>query len=260
MRRIRFIVLGLLAVPLAVGGFLSGRRLLTRVLAAEAVKCNPFTIQYEDYFVQDGKKIAMSVATIYQASNGDRDTASQMYNRDGSPSVLGRKINIEDGPEATVVDSIKSKSTYPIVANELARKHALQRSVPPPNCVYGSDTLDGVDTILGRTADRFVKVSTDNLQRRTGWRFPDFRCMELQITRGKRLNSTDPWTLWSGTDLLNVTEGEPDPSLFVIPSDYAEMKPSDLKRAYWTSRGITIKQCLGCFADELQSDAVYAKK
>jgi hypothetical protein len=85
-------------------------------------------------------------------------------------------------------------------------------------------TLVGYEVILGYRAVHLSYNGTDE------WFAPDLGCEEMKAA----LNVTGPdgKKIHAERQVLEVTTGEPDPSLFTVPADYREMSPAEADQAY----------------------------
>jgi hypothetical protein len=134
-----------------------------------------------------------------------------------------RKIQRIDGTEVSAVDPLKLVSTVHTVDTGLLKKRALDAQagclVQGRNeAVLGKVQVMGYDTVV-------VQTNTPRTVRITMWKAPAFGCFPLRVLNEHFEN--DAFIQVSEYKPVRVQAGEPAGSLFEIPTDYLETKPSD---------------------------------
>jgi hypothetical protein len=126
------------------------------------------------------------------------------------PPTLAELLAMDPGP------AIQAGS-----ANEAPDPHA-----PPPsqNESLGTQTMEGITAVGRRTTMRFPAGTIGN-DREIVTVFEAWESPELGMMMVMTKNS-DPRSGELSTKLTNIRLAEPDPSLFVVPSEYTMQEPS----------------------------------
>lgn len=188
----------------------------------------PFTARYAETSVNPITGQTVQMPLLYMAVRSDGTISSgSMDPRLGYRRIRNRQHKVE----VTVSDFLRIKTTL---------DHGYIPFTPPrralrPDCrprVEGVEAI-GVRAVAGFRAYgyRMVRVLPDGSKREhVQWLAPDLGCWEIQqVTR-----RYDPKGTLEGVfekKALEVELGDPDSSLFRVPEDYREVKPSERARA-----------------------------
>src|SRR6185437_1977693 len=238
------------------------QRIFVKALAETEVSVPPYVAEQVQFYLKDGKEIVTSNQTMARRRDGAVRITATISNPNGTDRTGMSRIELPDGETAMVIDSIRAKSTGRRPSEAVAaRKNALLST--PPQCLLpatgGSnpEVVDGEDTMYGVQAIRLVRQSAGSTERMVSWRLPDFECAEVQTFKQTANAATGDWETIQGVRLTGFVATDPDPNIFTNWQNYAEMTPSDLKRAFFRARGVTAAQCAKCYSDETKADATY---
>lgn len=262
MRTMLKIVSGLLAVlALSVVGYWIGTRLFVRVFAQTDLKVRPYIAEDVQFFEDNGVEVVTAREVAAVRRDGALRKTQTFYGPDGNKGMSVSRIEFPDGYVGMVIDSIRAKATGQKPTADVARAKDAMLNLPP-QCAFPApqgakpETVDGEETLFGVRAIRVVR-DISNGQRYVSWRLPDFACASVQSLTQTLISSSGEWKTVQGKRLTAFAEADPDPRIFTDWSNYAEMKPSDLKRAVYSNSGVTASQCPKCFAEETKSDSTY---
>ena len=229
--------------------FYTGHRGTLRVQAQSAIHVTPFTVeQITVSYEKDPAGVITEQRTLSRRSDGSQAMMGSHPGWLGAPPL--RRIDLLDGHTGSFADWLKGKMTgYSPAKAVAARKSYLQS--PPAGCVDSSDRrlvgnarVNGLDTYqvvqtVGAGAPQGLTI--------TEWRSPVLSCysLQLEILHG---GSTSPY-LRMYTSFVQL--GDPSPIMFDTSPTYTEMKPSEFRKALFTSMGVTEGACPTCFTDDL---------
>jgi len=225
-----------------------GRWWTIHAYAQQPVSVTSYVMQQEDYRIENRNEIVLTRALVAQRSDGSRVT--QVTPGDGGKGgFAGRTIEMSDGTYGMIEDSLQAKSTARRSPAEMASAKAAQASMPA-NCVMQKETSDGEEILAGvRTVKIVPQSTTADRMRRVYWRAPALNCIAVQDLVQTRADANSSWVAAAGKRLVSLSIREPEAKLFENPSNYEEMKPSDLKRKHYRAAGETEATCPQCFAD-----------
>ena len=142
--------------------------------------------------------------------------------------------------------AIKAKMTFGVVAANTAKVEGAQLDpatactarkdkgelfLKSPNIkgeITAGDTVEILDATKVKAARKTIEtpISTSKY-----WYAPDFACFEVKTEFVRKAVKAA-----GGQTTIHLTKsikaGDPDAAAFVVPSDYVEMKPTDLRKAY----------------------------
>jgi hypothetical protein len=173
------------------------------------------------------------------------------WRRDGSMAMRGvfpahpeagalKRVELADGHFAMIAEAGRAKSTGLRTNAALAAWKSAAVEVPPPDCIYSSDTLLGREQVQGQDTAIIMRELGDT--RVTQWRAPSLRCLDLR-SRVERRTPTGSWDLVAEKTTVALALGDPDDSQFDLEAGYAEMKPSALIMALAKDWGPTLQNC-----------------
>jgi hypothetical protein len=227
------------------------RRVTVNAYASQPLSLRSFVLVQTHFKVENGKTTI--TGHMVEAQRKDGTTVKT------SPEIGIRRIDHPDGFTAMLVDKLKSKSTGQKPQEMVAGQKA-HRQAAPLNCVFGSyEIVDGQDTILGQRAVRIIELPPTGLERTIYWRLPDFGCLNLQALIQTRPDLDAEWTTTNGFRPESFVEQEPDKRLFDVPTDYAELKPSEITHRVLQDAGISEKDCKNCLTQQNVEDNTYEK-
>jgi hypothetical protein len=208
-----------------------GARTHQRVMAAEQRR--PFLARLTET-VTNGHGVAERTAEFVFAVRRDGSFADATVSErfaDGRPGRKpGRKLTlVPERAHKVVVDEAKVVTSFPYSEKGIA---ALAAPPSDPSCrtqpeLTGAYQVLGDDSYLGFRVVRIVK--DDPSVRTEKWEAPDLSCFPLKlIYNWKRKDGS----LDGRTEkvAVSVEIGEPPSSLFIVPTDYREMPPSQAFR------------------------------
>ncbi|MGH9682981.1 MAG: hypothetical protein ACRD4S_05155 [Candidatus Acidiferrales bacterium] len=239
---------------LAVVMFYSARWLTIGHIARAEGQVPSFTMRQEMYGEQPARVLALT-SVFARRSDGATSTRNQSFDQLGHDTGDGRVIDFSDGSEAWVFDDVASvvKSPAP-PALLMARARGAARNAAS-NCLYPGETLVGQEQIQGFLAD-VVKLKPVGNAEMTVWLAPELGCAALETRSSDR--QPDGTVKPAGeTDLVSVTMGEPDRSLFEVPSNYASVMPSEAMRKSIEHSGLPWTDMAE--AEAQRSDAAYTR-
>jgi len=184
--------------------------------------------------VADGEGHLMQVETQAQRSDGTTVTVETMY-LPRVPRTI-RMIRLPNGTWIRLVDTVSAKSTCHPKRREAAPARETLFSAPrPPNCLGPLDKLLGQTVLFGQQVD--VVKTWDLGSAGERWLAPALGCKELQWQRAS-LQPDGSRRIEEEGKLVSFILGEPDPRLFDPGPNYAEVKPSELRRREMKASGV----------------------
>jgi hypothetical protein len=167
----------------------------------------------------DGSKMLGPIYKFATRSDGSSAVVGTNYNPSSVEAPI-RLVRLASGLMACVSDAKQQKTTFPIssAAGNPASPNNLR--VPSSRCVMGAS--NGKEAAVGEeqvSGYRAEKITMDN---RTSWYALDFGCALV------RERFVWPDGSQSNKHLVLLRPGEPDGSLFEVPSSYASVPLSAL--------------------------------
>ena len=249
-----YITLTLLTVGLFATVFFTVRAVTKKTLIAHAqANLTPFTAErwvYSYTKSSDGSLVQKEITAVNAAgSRAIIGTLSVTDSLDSSAYSL-RTIERVDRFYARLVDELGLVSSFylPNTDKLVARAVLAQQGCIDPTKdrqVLGRQRVGDFDTIV-------LQTNRPATLRLTQWFAPELGCFVLQQT-AEKLQSDGSYRLMSEYKLQSVRTGEPDPALFVVPSNYVEMRPSEQERRLIDHLGVTPPDMTGQWAHEDQS-------
>lgn len=194
------------------------------------VRTTPFTLQREFYSFDEqhpdgwlGLK-----ETVARQSGGATATINEGFGPSGSSWGRIRAVDSPEGVSSLVYDDIGEvvRMPKPPARAVATRKQALTN--PPSNCVSPGGTLVGYDAIHGYKV-AIVRAPQHGSMRLTVWKAPSLGCALLRSLSENR-QPDGSYTRVGETKLVSIVAGDPDPSLFDVPSGYPAVMPSQALR------------------------------
>jgi len=213
--RIRWSIAALATLLLLAASFKLGRRLQINAQQSAAV---PFTVFMVEKLYAAGQDEPVNVveSIVATRSDGSIVTVKRYPSPDNSgnwvqPRVLldvpgKRRISIDPRTESLLI--------YPMTDAGLAVQRTWQKSF----CADRSNLQRS--TLLGYEVLKVQAKGPEELEERTMWMAPKLDCFPLRETHTAGPPSGP--TQRTAAEALFVIEGEPSPSLFKVPEDYAE--------------------------------------
>jgi len=229
----RWICLIVLAGALA---FVLAQSLAVRNYAAPEGLVTPFTLKLEgyDYSIRPGVTHSHSNtiarrsdgATVAAGANGLLDGADRVL--DSASGLETRTLTLPNGEVVTISDKASAFVRWPKLSKEDMAAATEQLRHPPANCVWipGEPAVES-GTIMGQQVVAVIQQFAD--ERITIWRAPNLGCQEMQ-NRVEERQPDGSYKLVAETKATSLVSGDPEPSLFELPSTYASLKPSELMR------------------------------
>lgn len=211
--------------------------------AGKSVSWIPYQITYThyastpDYATEPGRGDLVVGADIVQAvrSDGSRAESSTEYRLDRSIVSRFRMLELSGGIRVRVNDTLRlMTATKSSVADNA---HARQALDPSTSCTASYDgsqmsitPVVSQEQLLGYECYKIVYDM--KLARRSVWRAPALGCADLR-DRFEKLEPQSGRIIAVGDRVaVDVRQGDPDPSLFELPTGYRNVPPSELASAY----------------------------
>jgi hypothetical protein len=184
----------------------------------------PFTVTTtEKAFDASGNQQRLETIVFATGVNGSRVVATTRKFPDGQDRVIRRILEVNAKKLIVVDEATKSIVTYPL---------------PPEGVEFlsrGCSIPAGAETAVLSGAAIFKYSETKEYGedvKAVGeeWRAPSLGCLALRQTHSMFRN--DKLAGKSTRELVSIVNGEPDPSLFAIPTDYVERSPSEALSVY----------------------------
>jgi hypothetical protein len=186
----------------------------------------PFTARYSEMSSnpQTGRTVHKQQLDWAVKSDGSVSRGS-LEGRYGQRTIL----DFTAKREVTVSDALKIKTThdYSYIAG-----NAHPRSQPSDCRPGGAITSLGMDLILGYKAygyRRTTALAAEGRMDTDQWFSPDLNCWEIKLVAHK-YNVDGTLTGLFEKNISEIVVGEPSDSLFDIPEEYAETKPSEREK------------------------------
>jgi hypothetical protein len=182
----------------------------------------PFTVvTHTSYFKEDGLLTRTAVALDAMQSDGSHVHVTPFVDKE----VVNRKVIVDFSSQQRIgVDPLtESTTTYPLTEGgvELMRTKLTFCTTDPD---LERDELLGYE-VVKVTAEEVL--ANGQVIRRDQWLAPVLGCYPLHGISS--LFAPDgTLTAETITEALTVIPGDPDPSLFTFPAEYAELSPSEV--------------------------------
>lgn len=244
----------------AMATFIVARQVTIRTHAASPVTVRPFVIdQITISYASDPKGTIIEKRTTARRSDGSQAMVGLFPNRINAG--LMRKIDSADGSITALFDAVKMKMTGRRTEQGVAsRKQSL--SSPWPNCVGPLQTLLASEQWHGLTVSVVERADPNNAERRlVERRAIELSCFLVGLERSERGLSGE-WRKTFEVRAPHIELREPDEAFFAAGNGYQEVRPSELKRAFIESLGLTEGNCPQCFDSnwDLTADRAYLAK
>jgi hypothetical protein len=196
-------------------------------IARAAVQVIPFTLKLESYtFEKTPQGELFHRTTVARRSDGATVLVGTSFGLLGlARGTTARKVILPDGQAFSVVDGVAAFTKWPQRSEARLAAFKEQSFNPPANCVIGNENFVGYGTVLAHKV--MVTSHMFGRDKETHWRAPEFLCERLQ-SRVETQQPDGSFTPASETRPVSLTMGEPDPTLFEIPSYYQSLKPSEV--------------------------------
>jgi hypothetical protein len=177
------------------------------------------------------------------ARRADGSTASIEHN--GVGPVPMRTVTLADGSVVWLIDSLAAKVTWPKQTVEEARSVGahVPNSNPRPDCGFPAKDIVGNELIMNQETVIYLATAGDR-QMKVSFA-PGLGCEVLRV----QATDTRSGKALGENRLLQFKLGEPDPHLFDLGANFAEVKPSELRALQ--------RKAIGAFsrANDLRRDA-----
>jgi len=228
--------------------FVIAQPLTVGYLASQELSVTPFTLKLEgyDYAIRPGTVTHFQTKTIARRSDGAVADAGVNGLLDRGFELDTRTVSLPNGDILSIADKVSAYVKWPRPSEEqiAARKERMRH--PPANCVsFSAQSIVEFGTIMGHQVVAISWQPGD--EKVTIWRAPDLGCEALQV-RAEVLQPDGSYKLKAETKTVSLVIGEPDPSLFDLPSGYTSAKPSELLRKEFERIG-------AAWSEDVQRDA-----
>ncbi len=198
---------------------------IRKVIAADN---SQYTIVMNEVtFNRDGKPILSESVTYARRSDGSEVKMRSILKPDKSGYAIQRKIfNLVTGEE-TLVDGVTNSTTtmpMPAKALETARLSRVCTNDLNPE----RDQISGIDVV--KVVTNIKHSTTMKIEQ---WQAPTLNCFSLSETAYTTDPGGDSFRKMKTSQASKVDLGEPNPSMFEIPTSYQERRPSDLRGEYF---------------------------
>lgn len=211
---------------LAVGVLFSARFLTSKTLRVVHAQNGLVPYRAERWIYSYDAQLNERLISKEIVASDSSGTFVNFHSTAAAPELfLVRIIEQKDHLYSMVSDPIKEKSTY---YREATPDLDRQASLPSQGCLpkERKERLLRTENIMG--VDAYVIETTQPAAIRiTEWRVPQMGCVFLKRT-AERKNPDGSYSLSSQYKPMSFTLGDPPKDLLSIPSEYAEMKPSQV--------------------------------
>jgi hypothetical protein len=129
----------------------------------------------------------------------------------------------------------------------------------PNGFVRPTETSLGNEIIMGQETVGVVWPGSHGSDKRVSeWRATNLNCQSLRVRIDDKLPDGS-FKLHNDISAVSLVLGEPDPSLFNIPQDYAELKPSEFLHREADRLNMPVDKRTGLEKEADRTDAEYAK-
>ena len=225
MRRRRYALIFVLSFLALVAGQWPGKS-----QPVEAITYQPFTATIVDVLFTGPNSEYSQIVQKFYARKADGSSLHVTYfdGPDGQ-QVRMKELRAADGTSRVVVDGSPEGITAPgaggyyLESREMSVE-CMQRGQPTDIKIHGYKTVRMVDGITVPGGGSF---------RAERYEAPALDCFALRAKAYRTLGEgSGPLTLFQVTEVTTLIEGEPDQSLFVLPEEHVESKPSGVLREY----------------------------
>jgi hypothetical protein len=224
-----FVFAGLLLIC----SFLSGNMTYTPKEAYAQSAATPFVLDVEVYVYRDNPdgRLAHKMVTAR------RSDGSTTLNENVGPlewGLMGRKIMFSDGRTISTIDSLGTKTTWPMTQRNTQTSPKGALAGPIQNCTGKNETFIGYSTVSNQDVAIVRQPLLRGLQtpdapaRVTDWRALSLGCQVLEY-QVEQAEAQGAWQLVTKSKVVSLTLGEPDPQYFNVPATLTELKPSDVQ-------------------------------
>jgi len=184
----------------------------------------------------DGSDSLRRTETLILANRADGSSALMYLTKNDRPHVVRMVLNLPEARRVTVDPQTESLTTYKVTQAEVK-----MLSAPNPTCPVSAGATPA--TFLG------YPVLVDHKQITAGsrqfdeerWVAPSLNCVALK--RSDRAFESGKFIARTTEEALSLHLGDPDPSLFDLPANYTERKPSQVQAERARLEGT---QCPSC--------------
>ena len=235
-RRILYV---LARIGLAVGAYRVVQAFTIERIAHAHVSVTPFTLKLDYYnFETNANGQYFTSVTKARRSDGATVEVEDVFGRNGRlAGASDRHIRMPDGESFIVHDFVAGVTKWPSPESLTLAKYKQWLLNPPADCIGAGETLSGYDTLLGQ---KVVILSLPSVKggRITAWRAPGLLCEALRNQVQERQADGSLKVVSEGRPTA-LSLGDPNSALFVIPSHYAALKPSEALQKEAAALGIT---------------------
>jgi hypothetical protein len=210
-------------------------------------------VQQEIVYKADGSEYRRETHTLARQRNGSTVRVRSLATPGGGGAVEQRQVVDLDRREQIYIDGLtNSLTTYPMTQRLTDYRRRFPQCTPPEDPAAKR-------TILGYEAYRFLSTSSEpgRVVRYEEWRAPALACLTLLQTVFVG-NTESELRVANVQTVLQVTEGEPAPSLFAVPTGYQERSPTARRNEFNTRYRIPETANPQCLREgEKQADERY---
>lgn len=255
MRLKRLFVIGALCAVLV---FVIAESVTSSRIAYAQTHFTPYTLQVENrLFDATNNGVLLQRKTIGRRSDGayaSLETVGGKLGMRAGDQV--RKVTLPTGEYFMAHDALRAVTSYRSNDYRARQLNARPLRVRAVGCVGSKEQNIGNQNIMGQETVGVAKKTTLPGLRLTEWRALGLGCESLR-TVIEQQQPDGSWKVHNEIDAVSLVLGEPDPALFNLPSDYAEMKPSDIEQK--EVERINEKMTPEMQKSALTRDAEYAK-
>lgn len=221
----------IVAAFLALAGYYLARPLTTEYIAHAQVSVTPFTLQ-QDFVSFDAQHPAGRLAlkmTVARRADGAKARINRNFDLNGYPEGTARVVDLPDGRELMAYDDVHLVVRAPAPPAWVVAMHKQAILNPPSNCVSPGHTLAGYTQVQGYRVAVVKWPQLAGATRYTAWAAPQLACQTLEsLSEAPQADGT--FAPVGKTKVVSLTIGEPDASLFDVPSSYRSVMPSEALR------------------------------
>src|SRR5947209_4353442 len=215
-----------IAAACAVLVFVLAESFTAKHVAHAQTSFSPFTLRQETrMFDAKNDGLLIDIKTVARRSDGARVEIGHIFGTRGlQAGDNARKIALPDGEVLTAYDHLRAATRW-----DSAEARKRQRDMLfniPGGCVGSKEQSIGKETIMGHETVAVVWPGPIE-PRVTQWRALDLNCEALRA----RIEDKQPdgtYKVHNEISTVSLVPGEPDPTLFSVPQDYKDLKPSEI--------------------------------